>query len=106
VSATLASETPPTGKASGNQTAPSTVHVALLTSRGNVTLRCGTVEPSKQFIAEIVRCSPMATVPFAALVPKDSTKAQQFLVDHPHADGRGIVVAILDTGVGEFVTRC
>ena len=36
---------------------------------------------------------------FDELTPKDSTQAAQFLLDHPEFDGRGIIVAILDTGI-------
>lgn len=37
--------------------------------------------------------------PAAALMPRESTGALQFLKDHPDYDGRGVVVAIFDTGV-------
>ncbi|GJP41683.1 hypothetical protein CLOM_g1324 [Closterium sp. NIES-68] len=35
----------------------------------------------------------------AGLMPKEEIGAQRFLQSHPHADGRGVVVAIFDSGV-------
>ncbi|MBZ0269705.1 S8 family serine peptidase [bacterium] len=37
--------------------------------------------------------------PLAELMPKEETGATAFLADHPKYDGRGIVVAVFDTGV-------
>jgi hypothetical protein len=39
--------------------------------------------------------------PVAGILPKDATQADEFLLAHPTWDGRGIVVAVFDTGVGE-----
>ncbi|CAI7931005.1 unnamed protein product, partial [Closterium sp. NIES-54] len=35
----------------------------------------------------------------AGLMPKEEIGAQRFLQSHPHADGRGVIVAIFDSGV-------
>ena len=37
--------------------------------------------------------------PKSVLVPKAVTEAEAFLLKHPTWDGRGITIAILDTGV-------
>lgn len=45
--------------------------------------------------------SASASTPFplAALLPKRETKADKFLEDHPTFDGRGVKVAVFDTGI-------
>ena len=44
---------------------------------------------------------PGATInqPFSALMPKRDIGAEAFLKAHPEYDGRGVVVAVFDTGV-------
>ena len=37
--------------------------------------------------------------PEAGLLPRGDTHASEFLAEHPSWDGRGVVVAVLDTGV-------
>jgi hypothetical protein len=41
----------------------------------------------------------MADFPIKAVVPKSETQALHFLEQNPRFDGRGVIVAILDTGV-------
>ena len=43
--------------------------------------------------------SPAAGPLDAAFLPKDDLRVPAFLAAHPEADGRGVVVAVLDTGV-------
>lgn len=38
-------------------------------------------------------------MPVGGILPKQDTQADQFVANWPAADGRGIVVAIFDTGV-------
>lgn len=38
-------------------------------------------------------------VPFSSLTPKEDTGAAEFLRRHPKFDGKGVIIAILDTGV-------
>ncbi len=37
--------------------------------------------------------------PFASLLPKNETQSLDFISQFPTFDGRGVVVAVLDTGV-------
>lgn len=37
--------------------------------------------------------------PLASLLPKNETRADKFLEDHPKYDGRGVKVAVFDTGI-------
>ncbi len=47
--------------------------------------------------------SPSDEFPLGALLPKDNTGVLSFLQSHPEGDGRGIVVAVLDTVGGHVV---
>ncbi|KAL1917361.1 uncharacterized protein VTP21DRAFT_5017 [Calcarisporiella thermophila] len=42
---------------------------------------------------------PIPEFPVHGLMPKEDTEASSFIKKHPNFDGRGIVVAILDTGL-------
>ena len=42
---------------------------------------------------------PPQAAQLLGLLPRRSVGAEQFLVEHPEYDGRGVVIAILDSGI-------
>ncbi|PVU84883.1 hypothetical protein BB560_007238, partial [Smittium megazygosporum] len=48
---------------------------------------------------EYTHSSPLPNFPVEGLMPTEDTQASSFIKKYPHYDGRGTVVAILDTGV-------
>lgn len=48
---------------------------------------------------------PIGEYPIHGLMPKQDTQAAGFIKKYPESDGRGTVVAILDTGKWHFEIR-
>ncbi len=50
-------------------------------------------------LLSILNAAIASDFPYSDLIPKSETGAERFLSKHPEYDGRGVVVAIFDTGV-------
>ncbi len=49
--------------------------------------------------ALLSQTTPSSTFPLTGLLPKQETGTRQLLADHPENDGRGVVVAVFDSGI-------